>query len=70
MTTPETPATDGFAAGWPEEHMLEAAWGLLANSGAFDHPEMASPGWKPAAERWRDAYMASVREQLAGDADV
>lgn len=41
---------------WPAGHMVEAAWNLLANCGAFDHPEMASPGWTDAAIAWREAY--------------
>lgn len=34
------------------EEQLESAWGIIANSGGFDHPENASPGWADTARRW------------------
>lgn len=41
--------------GWPDNSMLEAAWGIIANAyGA--RWEDASDEWRGAAERWRDAY--------------
>lgn len=40
---------------WPDDSMLEAAWGIIANAfhGNWDE---ASPEWREAAENWRDAY--------------
>lgn len=46
----DTPGT--VAPGWPEEHMLEAAMGLLA-SGYSVHD---SDGWALARNRWMRAY--------------
>ena len=36
---------------------LEAAWGMISNAsgGDWDRPDQV-PGWKDAAERWRDRY--------------
>lgn len=39
--------------GWPDEHMLEAAMGLLANAVAFDP---SKPDWERAKREWMDAY--------------
>jgi hypothetical protein len=51
----------GFAdTGWPENHMLEAAWGLIANSWGGNWDE-AGAAWYGAAVRWRDEY-ATVPE--------
>jgi hypothetical protein len=47
-TSPEP----GPSPGWPDEHMLEAAMGLLANAVAFD----PATGWDEAKRRWMDAY--------------
>lgn len=55
----------GKADGWPEKRMLEAAWQLIANSGAMDNPENASPGWKEAALNWRDAYHEILDKEKA-----
>ena len=43
--------------------LLEAAWGIIANSYGGDW-DLASPqsGWKEAAERWRDEYHALLPE--------
>lgn len=37
------------------EDSMEAAWGIIANAsgGNWDDPSQL-PGWKQAAERWRD----------------
>jgi hypothetical protein len=40
---------------WPDDHMLEAAWGIIANAWGGDWLK-ASPEWREAAIRWRDAY--------------
>jgi hypothetical protein len=40
---------------WPDDHMLEAAWGIIANAQGGDWGK-ASPEWREAATRWRDAY--------------
>jgi hypothetical protein len=48
--------------GWPDEHMTEAAWVLIANVVNWDSPDL-TPGWRAAAERWRDAY----HRQLAAE---
>ncbi len=51
------PAEDNpWAPGWPHEHMLEAAMGLLANAVAFD----PATGWETAKQRWMDAYHAHL----------
>lgn len=46
------------AATAPEQMMdlLEAAWGVIANSGVFGNPQEPSPGCREAAVRWRDQY--------------
>jgi hypothetical protein len=36
--------------------LLETAWNIIANAGGWDDENVASPGWKAAAERWRDVY--------------
>lgn len=48
--------------GWPDEHMLEAAWGLIANASGGSWDE-ASPKWREAAKRWRDAYHDGLRKE-------
>lgn len=45
--------------GWPDEHMLEAAMGLLANAVPFD----PASGWDEAKRKWMDAY----HRQLAAE---
>jgi hypothetical protein len=40
---------------WPDNEMLEAAWGIIANAHGGNWDE-ASDEWKEAAENWRDAY--------------
>ena len=46
----------------------ELAWGLIANAYGGDW-ELASEasGWKIAAERWRDAYHATLPSSLSED---
>lgn len=46
--------TDGSNR-WPDDSMLEAAWGIIANAWHGDW-QQASPEWREAAENWRDAY--------------
>ena len=54
--------------------LLESAWGVIANAGGWDDPNVASPGWREAAERWRDEYHARLsargRAITAGPAPV
>lgn len=40
-----------------KDDLLEAAWGIIANTYGGDW-ELASDDWKDAAERWRDNYHA------------
>jgi hypothetical protein len=47
-----TPADGSRVPGWPADHMLEAAAGLLANATA-DHQRA---DWEQARRRWVDAY--------------
>jgi hypothetical protein len=52
--------TDATSTGWDfPADLLEAAWGLIANANEGDW-DKAHPDWKAAAERWRDAYHASL----------
>lgn len=44
----------------PDDDLLEAAWGLIANSHAWHDPSAATPGWREAAERWRARYHARI----------
>jgi len=37
------------------EHLLEMAWGIIANAGQGDWTREGWQ-WKEAAERWRDQY--------------
>lgn len=52
--------------GWPDEHMLEAAWGIIANAWWGDWSK-ASPEWQQAATRWRDAYHRHLDIDLERD---
>lgn len=49
--------------------MLEVAWGIIANAGGWTDPSVASPGWREAAERWRDQYHARLHERSVVDVD-
>lgn len=51
---------------WPEDSMLEAAWGLIANAFGGNWND-ASPEWREAAERWRDAYHDALRRTDHGE---
>lgn len=46
--------------GWnyPDD-LLEAAWGLIANSRNWDDDE-GSPEWREAAVDWRNAYSLEI----------
>lgn len=69
----DSPITENTASditSWPKGHLLEAAWGIIANvddgnglgaSGVEYSHQTAE--WREAAERWRDAYMEHLREQ-------
>jgi hypothetical protein len=52
----------------PIDDLHEAAWVVIANAGGWMDSDVASPGWKEAAERWRDEYLfrlgAQCRRQL------
>lgn len=39
--------------------LAESAWGLIANANEGNW-ERATPEWRAAAERWRDAYHAAI----------
>lgn len=41
--------------GWPDDSMLEAAWGIIANVGGGNWSKETSE-WQAAAINWRDAY--------------
>lgn len=43
------------ALGWPDNNMLEAAWGIIANAGGGNW-NRETPEWRVAASNWRDAY--------------
>lgn len=47
-----------------EADMLEAAWGIIANAGGWDDDLSATPGWREAAERWRDRYHEWLDEHV------
>lgn len=53
-----------------ELDLAEAAWGVIANAGGWDDPGCASPGWREAAERWRDQYHDLLREHGYMSPDV
>jgi len=55
LDNPPAPPNDWCHPGWPEDHMLEAAWGLIANSWGGEWNK-ASDEWYAAAVRWRDRY--------------
>jgi hypothetical protein len=42
------------------------AWGLIANAydGDWNRAEKTNPGWKEAAEEWRDRYHAMIRQEM------
>ena len=44
---------------WPDDDMLTAAWGLIANASGGDWPK-ESPDWQAAAAKWRDAYVRAA----------
>ena len=46
--TPREPANEA-------EHLLEMAWGIIANAGEGNW-DREHPHWKDAATRWRDQY--------------
>lgn len=52
-TTPETAALYNYA------HLLEIAWGVIANAGGGDWTRETKE-WQDAAARWRDDYHATV----------
>jgi hypothetical protein len=52
-----------WAPGWPDEHMLEAAMGLLANAVAFD----PTTGWEAAKRRWFEAYHRHLAAESTKD---
>jgi hypothetical protein len=60
---------DEVAPGWPENNMLEAAWGLLANAWEGDWSQ-APKDWQKAVRRWRDAYHAQLDQTWLGSHDV
>ncbi len=53
------------ARGWPQEHMLEAAWGIIANAWGGDWAK-ADHEWQAAALRWRDAYHELLEDERDG----
>lgn len=61
-----TPTPDPDADEAPDD-LLYRAWGLIANAcgGDWDEADRFSPGWKPAAIGWREAWHAT----LPGSAD-
>lgn len=60
-TTPDDPTPDDPT---PDDLLYEA-WGLIANAcgGDWDKADKASPGWKGAAERWRDKWYKTLGEK-------
>lgn len=55
-STDSTSDRSPWAPGWPENHMLEAAMGLIANAVAFD----PATNWDAAAKRWMAAYLEHI----------
>lgn len=45
---------------WSNDH-LETAWGVIANAQGGDWDRDGIPGWKQAAERWRDEYFDHMK---------
>lgn len=52
---------------WPSDHMLEAAWGIIANASNGDWTTQ-NHAWRVAAIRWRDAYMKRLDAGMIDDA--
>ena len=46
---------------WPENSMLESAWGIIANAGGGNW-ESQTPEWQEAAKKWREAYHRTLRQ--------
>lgn len=49
--------------------LLESAWGVIANAGGWDDAHAATPGWREAAERWRDEYHARLSARAVPSED-
>lgn len=70
MPDPELPEPPVVSEHCPEippdgpapDDLLYVAWGLIANAcgGNWDEADRLSPGWKAAAERWRDRWHATL----------
>ena len=50
-----------------DDDLLYMAWGLIANAtgGDWNEADRLSPGWKAAAERWRDAWHRTLPGRVA-----
>ena len=53
--------------GWPDNNMLEAAWGIIANVGGGDWTTQ-HPDWQAAAAVWREAYHRTLPSLPAPEA--
>lgn len=61
LVSPDT--TKAVASGWPQDHMLEAAFGLICNVSEGDFTVQTGE-WQAAARRWIDAYNAAVSGRI------
>jgi hypothetical protein len=57
----DTPTREGW--NFPDD-LLETAWVIIANASDWNNPNSE---WREAAERWRDAYFASLFRFFGGD---
>ena len=48
------------------DDLLEMAWIVIANASDWISEGKQQAEWREAAERWRDAYFASLPKPLAG----
>jgi hypothetical protein len=53
---------DGPMPAEPHMHLLETAWGVIANAGMYGQPK--TRGWQEAAVRWRDDYHRWLDQHL------
>jgi hypothetical protein len=64
-----TDQSGAFPEKWPDDSMLEAAWGLIANANEGDW-DKALPEWREAAVRWRAAYHRTLERPRPAPPDT
>ena len=57
----QTKPNSEFVVGWPENHMLEAAMGIICNVGQGNWKTQTEE-WQRAAERWMAEYPQVARD--------